>query len=135
MDIGLEKLGWVKRAVDEAIIVAITDKKGDIIYANKKFCEISKYSEEELIGKNHRILKSGYHTPEFYRDLWSNITSGKTWQADIKNRAKDGSFYWVRTTIFPIVGNDSKPEYYVSVRADITDLKNQLQELYASQQL
>lgn len=114
---------WIRMALDETSIVAITDANGDIVYVNKMFCKISKYSEAELLGKNHRILKSGLHTPAFYHGLWSTITSGKIWRADIKNKAKDGSHYWVRTTIVPILDENNNPKRYVSIRTDITEIK------------
>jgi len=106
----------------EAIISA-TDAKGNIIYANDKFIEISKYSSDELIGQNHRILKSGHHTPEFYQDLWKTISSGHVWRGEIKNRAKDGTFYWVDTSIAPVLGPDGRPKKYVSVRFLMSELK------------
>jgi len=104
-------------------IAAVTDTEGNIVYVNKKFCEISKYSEDELLGQNHRILKSEEHSPQFYAELWNTITVGKTWHGEIKNRAKDGSFYWVKTTIIPIFDNDKNIKNYVAIRTDITNEK------------
>ena len=101
----------------------MTDKDGTITFVNKMFCKISKYSEKELIGQNHRILKSGHHPPEFFDDLWKTISSGKTWKKVIKNVAKDGSYYWVDTTIVPLLDDNGVPEKYVSVRLDITEKK------------
>lgn len=126
----------LQSSLDNSSIVAITDKDGTITYVNKKFCDISKYSKEELIGQNHSILKSGFHNAEFYQNIWKTISSGKIWQGDIKNKAKDGTFYWVRTTITPFIGKDGKPAQYIAVRTDVTELyaqkdtiESQFQEL------
>ncbi len=111
----------ILNALNENSVVAITDKNGIITYANKKFCELSKYPLSELIGKNHRILKSGFHPPEFYHNMWNTISHGKIWKGNVKNKAKDNSYYWVKTTIFPIMNNDGKITEYVSIRVDITE--------------
>ena len=111
----------ILNALNENSVVAITDKNGIITYANKKFCELSKYPLSELIGKNHRILKSGFHPPEFYHNMWNTISQGKIWNGNVKNKAKDNSYYWVKTTIFPIMNNDGKITEYVSIRVDITE--------------
>jgi len=118
-----------KKALDESAIVAITDRDGIITYVNDTFCKISKYSRVELLGQNHRILKSGFHSPEFYENLWKTITSGKIWKGDIKNIAKDGSFYWVKTIIMPFSGNNEKPEYYIAIRTDISNQKRTEEKL------
>ena len=118
-----QQLTIIMKALDESALVSITDKNGIITYANDVFCKVSKYSKEELLGQNHRILKSGYHPPEFYEDLWKTISSGKIWKNDIKNMAKDGSYYWVKTVIMPILDEKGKLEQYVSVRVDITKQK------------
>ena len=104
-------------------IVAITDVKGTIVYANKKFCELSKYSESELIGQNHRILKSDEHSDDFFTEMWNTISSGKIWEGEIKNRAKDGSFYWLKSTIIPIHDSENNIQNYVAIRTDITKEK------------
>ena len=119
----LKKISDLKKALDESSIVDITDKEGTIIDVNKKFEKISKYTRNQLLGQNHRILKSGFHTPEFYEDMWNTITQGKVWQRDVKNRARDGTYYWVKTTIVPFLGKDGKPEQYIAIRTDITNQK------------
>lgn len=116
-------LQFQKLALDEHNIVSVADVRGNITAVNDRFCEVSQYSREELLGQNHRLLKSGQHPSAFYEDMWATISAGKVWHGEVCNRRKDGTFYWVASTILPFVGEDGLPSRYVSVRTDITAIK------------
>ena len=120
----LQELEFEKFALDQSAIVSNTNDSGVITYVNDQFCELFKYSREELIGKTHRLVNSGYHPADFFKQLWSTIRQGKVWRGEMKNQAKDGTLFWLDTTIVPFLNTKGEPHQYVAIRKDITKRKH-----------
>lgn len=125
----LHNVKMIENALNQHAIIAITDKRGKIQYVNDKFCQVSKYSTTELLGQDHRIINSGYHSKEFISSLWTTIRKGEVWKGEIKNRAKDGTYYWVDTTIVPFLDTSGTPQQFVAIRTEVTDYKHLEQKM------
>ncbi|MEM7772054.1 MAG: PAS domain S-box protein [Cyanobacteria bacterium P01_A01_bin.37] len=119
----IQELSDFKFAFDQAAIFAITDPKGVITHVNDRFCELSGYSKDELIGQTHRLVNAGYHPPSFFKDLWQTISHGNIWQGEICNRTKEGKLYWMSSTFVPLLNDQKQPSQYLAIRFDITDRK------------
>lgn len=135
----MTEIDWPRRAglsaaLDEAAIVAITDRAGQILYCNQKFVDVSGYSREELVGQNHRLVNSGHHPRDFFRTLYRTVAGGEVWRGTIQNRKKNGELYWVDTTIVPNPGADGRPETYTAIRFEVSDHVRSLKALEVAQE-
>ena len=135
LDVTLKEMTDYRYALDSACIVAITDAEGLILYVNDNFCDASGYTRQELIGSDHRIVNSGYHSREFFKDMWDTIKSGRIWSGELRNRTKSGEFYWVETTIVPFLDANGKPFRYISIRYNITERKVAQDRLIESERI
>ncbi len=129
LDDSAETRNAFRSVVDGHAIIVVTDTEGVITHVNERFCEVSKYSRKEVEGETHRIVNSEYHEKAFFKDLWATITAGKIWHGEIRNRAKDGSFFWVDTTIYPEIDPNGEPVRYFAILTEITRLKSVEEEL------
>ncbi|MBI3130628.1 MAG: PAS domain S-box protein [Acidobacteria bacterium] len=132
LDASTRELEELRVALDEHAIVSITDLEGRILYANDHFCQISKYSREELLGQDHRILNSGYHSKAFFQGLWESLRQGKVWHGTVRNRAKDGSLYWVSSTMVPLKDREGRPTRFLSIRVDVSETLRLSEQLRSS---
>ena len=119
----MKELADLKRALDESTLFNITNREGKIIYANEKFCQLTGYTKDELFGRTHSVVKSGYHPKKFFNHMWETIMLGEIWRGEIKNKAKDGRYFWVDTTIVPLLNDEGQPKYFLGIRADVTRQK------------
>ena len=133
LNASLAKIKDLQLALDQHALVSVTDHEGKILHVNERFENTSQYSAEELIGKDHRIINSGFHPKEYFEEMWQNIVQGRTWRGETRNRAKDGSIFWCETTIVPCIGEDGKPYQFVSIRNDITERKQAAEKLRMSE--
>jgi PAS domain S-box-containing protein len=125
----------IMEAISEVAIIAYTDKQGRITFANKNFCEISGYERSELINKDHRILNSGHHSSEFFKEMYQALSHGKIWRAEICNKSKNGNYYWVDSQVFPIINEEKTITGYASIRFDITEKKKLQSSLFQLEKL
>jgi len=130
----LEEFANIRYALDQSSTVSISDSEGRILYVNDKFCKISKYSRGELIGQDHRLLNSGFHSSEYIKGVWDTLLKGQVWKGEFRNRAKDQSIYWVDTTIVPFMDSNGKIRQFISIRHDITVIKQNVSALHSAKQ-
>lgn len=131
----LREYADLERALNEATIFAISDHEDKILYANEKFCNLYQYTKEELIGKTHEIYSSNFHPPDFFHEIWETIESGNVWKGEILNQAKDGTKYWLDTTIIPFVDSNGERYKHISIQYDITEKRNSEETLRNTEKL